>query len=168
MPRIETLLNVLIIYILAAILLAAFGVQLFLNEKPCPLCLLQRVGMLGIAAGALLNLNFGSSPSHYGIILLSSLMGGIVALRQIALHICPGSPSFGIPVLGLSLYTWSFFIFVCTIAWVALNLFTMKPNSETAPVNDKWVNSAFLLILLITVANAFSTFQQCRLSTCGE
>lgn len=168
MAKTEISLNVLLIYILSAILLSAFGVQLFLNERPCPLCFLQRVGMLGVAAGAALNIKFGARPAHYGLILLSSLMGGAIALRQIALHACPGTPAFGIPVFGLSLYTWSFLVFASTTLLVSILLFLHSSEASSPMALNKWSKGAIYLILFVAVANIVSTLLLCGFGPCAE
>src|SRR5579862_2934195 len=78
---------VAVITVLAMTLL----LQFVFNELPCPLCLLQRIGFVGIAYGLLLNLRFGFKPSHYAVVILSGLFTAFVALRQIALHVIPGT-----------------------------------------------------------------------------
>lgn len=169
MPKWEPNLNALVIVILAGVLLSAFGVQLFLHEQPCPLCLLQRLGMLGVATALMLNVRFGIYPSHYGLALLSSLFGGFVALRQISLHVCPGMPKFGMPVLGLSLYTWSFVIFVCCVLSVALLLFLYDPakSKKPQPINE-WGIFAMGIILAVAAANIITTLLQCGLGICED
>lgn len=170
MPKLERDLNALIVIILSGILLGAFSVQIFMHEKPCPLCLLQRLGMLGVAVGALLNIWFGVKTGHYGIMLLSSLYGGTVALRQISLHVCPGFPEFGIPVLGLSLYTWSFIIFACVTLAVALLLFLYDPKEslESPPPVNVWSKTAFGLIFFVALANIVTTLFQCGIGPCAD
>lgn len=164
----ERNLNALMVIVLSSVLLAAFGVQIFMHEEPCPLCMLQRLGMIGVATGALLNIWFGIRMSHYGLCLFSALTGSFVALRQISLHVCPGFPTFGIPVLGLSLYTWSFVVFVCIIFAVAFLLFLYNPEEnkvESPPINSLG-KFAFILILCIALANIVTTFMQCGFSPC--
>lgn len=164
----ERRLNILIILILSGVLLGAYGVQFFWHEEPCPLCMLQRLGMLGVATGLLLNVWFGVRMSHYAIALLSALMGGFVALRQIALHVCPGTPPFGFPVFGLSLYTWSFIVFVCCIWAIAFLLFLYDPKEESKeplPI-DLASQLAFGFIFFMTIANVITTLVQCGLGPC--
>ncbi|MBA3722091.1 MAG: disulfide bond formation protein B [Parachlamydiaceae bacterium] len=161
-------LNALIIIILGCVLISAFGVQFIAHEQPCPLCMLQRLGMLGVATGCLLNLWFGIRMSHYGVALLSSLVGGFVALRQISLHVCPGTVAFGIPVLGLSLYTWSFIIFVCCVLAIALLLFLYDPKESLEnplPLNG-FCKFTFGLIFLVALTNIITTFLQCGWGPC--
>lgn len=167
MPRLERNLNILMILILGGVLLSAFGVQFILHEEPCPLCLLQRLGMLGVASAALLNIYFGARASHYGLALFSALFGGFVALRQITLHVCPGFPEFGLPVLGLSLYTWSFFVFVCVVLGVAVLLCLHDPEKVKQPLPlNFWTKFASLFILLIAIGNIISTFILCGWGPC--
>ncbi|MDB2614104.1 disulfide bond formation protein B [Chlamydiales bacterium] len=163
----ERFLNAFLIFILSGVLLSAFGVQIFENEEPCPLCFLQRLGMLGVAAGALLNIRFGVSNFHYGVCFLSILFGGFTALRQISLHICPGFPTFGIPVLGLSLYTWSFLVFVCAFIYITLCMMFFDETTRTKPENLSWWGVlAFSLVLFIALGNILTAFIECGLGPC--
>jgi disulfide bond formation protein DsbB len=160
--------NALIIFTISGILLGAFGVQILLNEVPCPLCFLQRIGMIGVAASLAMNIKFGVRPFYYGLALLSSLFGGTVALRQISLHVCPGFPEFGLPVLGLSLYTWSFFIFACCVLAVAvlLMLYREREGEEHSLEINRFQSVAFWLIFFVTFANTITSFIQCGLGNC--
>jgi len=162
--------NGLMIIILCGVLLSAFGVQFIMHEKPCPLCMLQRIGMIGVATGGLLNIWYGIHMSHYGVSLLSALAGGFVALRQISLHVCPGMPEFGMPVLGLSLYTWSFVVFTCVVLGIALLLFMYNPKESAEPVRplNLWCKVATGLLLLVAVANVFTTYMQCGFGPCQD
>jgi disulfide bond formation protein DsbB len=170
MVRFERSMNVLGIFVLSGILLGAFGVQIFMKEEPCPLCFLQRLGMIGVAGSLTLNLWFGIRPSHYGLGLLNALMGGIVALRQISLHVCPGFAAYGLPILGLSLYTWSFLVFVCCVLAIAILLFFYKPLESSQvpsplPFIDKLVS---YLILALSVGNILSAFFICGFGPCQD
>lgn len=166
----ERNLNALLVIILSGVLLGGFWVQLVEHETPCPLCLLQRLGMIGVACGALLNVRFGVQMAHYALSLLSVLMGGAVALRQVSLHVCPGLPAFGLPVLGLSLYTWSFLVFVCSALFISLLLFLYNPKeSSLVPHSmNPWCKLAFGLLLLITLGNIVTTFQICGFGPCHD
>jgi len=170
MVKWERDLNALIIIIISGILLSAFGVQLFLHEQPCPLCLLQRIGMIGVAASLLMNVVYGVHASHYGLALLSSLFGGFVALRQISLHVCPGFSKFGLPVLGLSLYTWSFIVFACVVLAVALLLFLYDPKESQEPRLPIGLlgKVAIGLIVIIAAANILTTYLQCGFGPCVD
>lgn len=167
MQTLERNLNALIVVILSCILLGAFGVQIFKHEQPCPLCLLQRLGMIGVACGALMNLKFGVRTLHYGLSLLSSLTGGFVAIRQWFLHICPNTPTFGTPFWGLNLYTWSFIIFVSTVTAIALLLIFFRHSDRKMHLRlNGWSFFAFVFMFLIACANAVVTLYLCGLTPC--
>ena len=56
-------LNVLSLYAVALVLVAAFAAQFILHELPCPLCLLQRILFAALAVGPILNIRFGPAPA---------------------------------------------------------------------------------------------------------
>lgn len=169
MNRIEKALNVLIVLIICCILLGAYGFQIIMKEQPCPLCMLQRLGMIGIACGSLLNIAFGSRRSHYALSLLASITGGSVALRQISLHVCPQFPTFGTPIFGLNLYTWSFIIHVVAVFVIALLLLIFdRPAPEAKPKITTFDLSAFVFLFLITSANVVTTLIKCGLGPCTD
>lgn len=87
--RIESICNAAELAGIFLVLTVALVLQMFFHEVPCTLCLLQRVGFIGIALGFLMNLRFGFYPSHYALVILSALFTSFVALRQIALHVVP-------------------------------------------------------------------------------
>ncbi|MEI8365998.1 MAG: disulfide bond formation protein B [Parachlamydiaceae bacterium] len=170
MLTLERQLNALVVWIICGVLLSAYCVDFFWHEVPCPLCILQRLGMVGAACGLLLNVRFGIKMSHYGLTILSSLVGGTVALRQITLHVCPGMPTFGFPVLGLSLYTWSFVVFACTVLSVAGMLFLYDPakDNKAPPTKDKLGALTFALLLIIATANVVTTYSHCGFGPCQD
>lgn len=164
----QRVLNVAFIYVLCAILIAAFAYQYLLKEDPCFLCYLQRMGMLCVASSLLLNLRFGVKMQHYGLAILAALMGRIVSLRQIGLHICPDFPHFGHPIFGLDLYIWSYIIFTSSIFAVAILLliegFVNKEDNH--PTFGFWGKLAFGLIFVLAAMNAITTFIDCGLGSC--
>lgn len=164
----EKNLNALMVIILTAVLWGALSIQLIVHEEPCPLCLLQRMGMLGMCFGALLNLRFGVRRTHYGLSLLAAAFGGFVALRHIALHACPGSPTFGIPFWGLSLYTWSALIHFIAIIYIAalMCLFDHQRDEIAKRPMNWWQQLAFGSTTLVALVNIFTTLQLCGLGDC--
>ncbi|MBU3751307.1 MAG: disulfide bond formation protein B [Mycobacterium sp.] len=113
------------------VMLSAFFIQFVEGEFPCPLCMLQRYGMILSTLGALLivmqarrgTLTVAKYSQGLGMGLLGALIGGAeVSVRQILLHIKPGDPGYGAPVLGLHLYTWALITFVIVIAYCGVQL----------------------------------------------
>jgi disulfide bond formation protein DsbB len=149
-----------------AVLLGAFGVQFALKELPCPLCVLQRMGMLLCALGPafiLLCSRGGEVEPHdfaagYGMSVVAAVGGAFIAARQVLLHIVPPDPGYGDPVLGLHLYTWSLIVFLTVLLVSGLNLvFTrdLRPQG----VRYGWFSTAVLLLLgAVILANAAAVF----------
>lgn len=152
-------------------LFLAFAFQIVLNELPCPLCLLQRLGFLGVAFGFLLNLRFGLKPSHYAIALISALFTSFVALRQIALHVVPGTGVYGDAIFGLHLYTWSFIVSMLIVIVTILMLGCDQQYQVTA--SDRMYSSRITRLLfgatvLLIIANIISVLLECGLAVCPD
>ncbi|MDY0075757.1 MAG: disulfide bond formation protein B [Bacteroidales bacterium] len=156
----------------SSILTGAFFFQFVLHEDPCPLCLLQRMGMMGVIFGLSLNTFFGLRKEHFGIVILAALAASVFSVRQILLHIAPvpGEPTgFGSEVFGMHLYTWAALIFMASIIGSVVFLFLIKDEAKgmkrQALTYEKVV---FYLIVLLTVANFIATFFECQLGPCCE
>jgi disulfide bond formation protein DsbB len=164
--RLAIVLNALGLYAIAAILLAAFTIQIVLQELPCPLCLLQRVAFVGIAVGPVLNLRYGPRPSHYALSLLAAMAGAGFAMRQVLLHIRPGDPGFGSALFGLHYYTWAVVCFVAAILAIAAMMLLDgqfgRPDAE--PRLGAFEKSAVWLVVGITLANAAGVLVECGLN----
>lgn len=166
--RVIRALNALMAIIFMGIITSAFYQEFFKHELPCPLCYLQRLGMVGVSIGALMNLRFGVRVSHYAISLLSAFFGGAVAIRQICLHICPGFPVFGYPVFGLSLYTWSFLSFASALFAVIILLF-LYSSKDKAPLKENWLDYlAYFAVSVIILLNILATLWQCGIGPCQD
>ncbi|GAB4232464.1 MAG: disulfide bond formation protein B [Chlamydiales bacterium] len=160
------LLNTLWILIYCMIITTAFGLQIFENEEPCPLCYLQRIAMISISCCAAFNLLFGVRLYHYSLAIVFSLFGATVAVRQILLHICPGFPQFGVPFWGLSLYTWSFLSFVGSLLGASL-LVGFYEEEQTPLVPLSLIEKvAISWLFLIVLGNCISTLIDCGLGSC--
>lgn len=171
MSKLERLLNPLAVITSVLIVAAALVFQMTLNELPCPLCLLQRLGILAIAFGFMMNIRFGIKPIHYGFSLLAAVFAGAVSLRQILLHIVPGSGHYGSAVLGLHMYTWVFVIVVAFIMGIAVLLMISKHDLEYAKATSRVINLSSLLALIsllgVTFVNAGATLLECGVGVCG-
>lgn len=161
-------LNALALYAIGAILLAAFYFQIVLEELPCPLCMLQRVGFVALALGPVLTLRYGPRPSHYGLVLIAGIAGAGIAARQVLLHIMPGDPGYGSEILGYHFYTWAFVCFVVAIAASAVMLlFNEQFEREAAPPAPGLFEAAAVwLVIAVTLLNAGSAFLECGFTFC--
>lgn len=149
------------------VLLMAFGEQVYVpKDLPCPLCLLQRVAFIAVGLCLCLNLQEGVKTSNYGLMILSSLLGFAISLRQVFLHVTPGDPGYGPLVLKLHLYNWSavaFFIILGVIAIALMLEYGFIPNPQPM---GKPIKVLLLIFLILILANAISTLVECGLNIC--
>ena len=147
-------------WVLIALLVGAFADQLITGEPPCPLCVMQRIGMMLAAIGpchVLMAARRGPLEARdiaigAGILVLGSMVGASVAIRQILLHILPGDPGFSTPILGLHLYTWAFIAFACNIAAAGIQLMALswyRPDPDArSPLAG--ITTAVLAAVIVT------------------
>ena len=163
-------LNALGLYAVALVLAAAFAAQLWLDELPCPLCLLQRIQFAMLAVGPILNVRFGPRPSHYASSLLTATAGAAFAMRQILLHIMPGDPGYGSALFGYHDYTWAFIGFAMAIVLIAAALLLDQPfEREVAPpAIGISARLAVWLVIGLTALNVLSTLMECGFAACPD
>ncbi|MCC2645308.1 MAG: disulfide bond formation protein [Burkholderiales bacterium] len=165
--------DILAILVINAIVWSSLYIQFAYFELPCPLCLGQRIGLLGISFGYVLNLYFGTSARHYAISIIAALLTASVAIIQILLHIVPETGNYGSPFLGLHLYTWVFII-CCLFAFGNLILITLLKSAMADKIYKNVLASNYICITIIAIiplilcilVNAVSAFAQCGLNKC--
>jgi len=172
-PSLATRINSYAVLGICGVLLGAYYIQFVEGEFPCPLCLLQRLAMLGVAFGAMLNLRYGIHTRHYGVSLLSAIFGASVSIRQILLHIDPSDSGYGSPVLGMHLYTWAFIVFAVVILLIGIMMFfetQFEDSSENRSAKSiGWfIKAVFFLVVLIAAVNVVTTFLECGLGQCPD
>lgn len=157
---------------MCSILSGAFYFQYGLGEDPCPLCLLQRMGMIGVAVGLSLNTFFGFAAKHFAAVIVAALVGCGYSVRQVLLHISPepGEPlGYGTPFMGMHLYTWGVLIFVASILGSAIFLFVTKQEPEgESRAPSRFEKFAFYFAALLCIGNAASTMLMCGVGACCE
>jgi disulfide bond formation protein DsbB len=148
----------------------AFYYQLAFGELPCPLCLLQRAGLILIGIGLALNVRFGVRGLHYGAVLVAAVATGAIAVRQVLLHIVPGTGAYGSSLLGLHFYTWAAIASIVVVVFVALMLLLPGDERSGSPSND--INTmgkiAIALFLVMIAANLASTLLECGFGQCAD
>jgi disulfide bond formation protein DsbB len=162
--------NILAVLAISGVLLFAFYWQIVRGELPCPLCLVQRLGLLGAAFGFALNVRFGSSESHYGVVIVSALVGGAAAARQILLHIVPDTGAYGSALYGWHFYTWALVAFVAIAALAGLLLFVeaqfVEGTHDLRP--SMLAQGVGWLLVAVALANAVSTLLECGFGACPD
>jgi len=148
----------------SVVMLSAFFIQFVMGEFPCPLCMLQRYGMILATLGALFvimqarrgTLTTARYAQGLGMGLISVLAGASVSVRQIELHILPGDPGYGEPFMRLHLYTWAFITFVIVMIYVGVMLMLMPRGFPKAPAvgSTGWKVSTAIIWLFIGVIAA--------------
>jgi len=145
------------------VMLSAFFIQFVKGEFPCPLCMLQRYGMILATLGALFiimqarrgELTTARYAQGLGLGLIGVLAGASVSVRQIELHILPGDPGYGEPFLRLHLYTWAFVTFTIVMIYVGVMLFLMPRGIPQAPPDGsaaRKVSTAIIWLFIGVVA----------------
>ncbi|EDP46715.1 disulfide bond formation protein DsbB family [Rickettsiella grylli] len=170
--KIIKVLNALDAIGLAFLLFVAFVLQLRFHELPCPLCLLQRIGILGIAFGFLLNVQFKIRPVHYALSLLSAMLTAAISTRQIFLHVAPGDQGYGLPLFGLHLYTWVFILCVAIIIYISI-IFSIFPQYQyEEPPKTKTMkllkHATFAAVFVLAIFNGIATYLECGIKVCPE
>ncbi|WP_170750800.1 disulfide bond formation protein B [Ruegeria lacuscaerulensis] len=172
-PELSRSLNAIGALAVSLILLLAFVYQLALYELPCPLCLLQRVGFMAVGVGLALNLIYGAQPQHYALMLISALFGISVSIRQIFLHIVPGTGHYGSPVLGYHYYTWAAVCFFLILLGTAIMLlfsrqYTDVPNEQPRFGGNILAKVAFFTLLGLGALNTVSALLECGPGICAD
>src|SRR5690606_9755340 len=103
--------------------------------------------LIAAGFGLALNMRFGPRPSHYGLMIIGALAAGIVARRQVLLHIVPGTGSYGDMFFGLHYYTWMVIVSTLIIFGSAGMLLFDRQFAEDG--HDKpltgWILASFAL-----------------------
>lgn len=157
-------LNFLFVLGIGGVLGGSLFIQFALGELPCPLCLLQRLAFVLMALGPLLNLRFGVRQRHYAVSMFAALFGMAVSMRQVLLHIVPGTGSYGFAVIDLHLYTWAFIFFTAALLVIAAMLMLHPETPKDDRVHsrdDPLVRIAFVVMALIAAILAVATLSEC-------
>jgi disulfide bond formation protein DsbB len=174
--QIAGIINVLALFALIGVLAGSLDLQLGVGEQPCPLCLIQRSAMIGLAIGPVMNLLWGMKPAHYALSILAAMVGGAGSTRQILLHIAdPNDPGYGPVVLGYHLYTWAFITFAVAIVGCAFMLLWNTPFEEKNTelrYQRSWFRVAaltgFIWVSLDLLVIGISVLPECGLGMCPD
>ncbi|KAF3997585.1 disulfide bond formation protein B [Glaciimonas immobilis] len=168
-PGVSDGLNILALYSISLALGIAFYYQLVLHELPCPLCLLQRVGLIAIGIGFMMNVRAGVRSTHYGVAMIGALLAGIIGIRQVFLHIVPGRTNgYGSEIWGVHFYTLTVLSAIAAVLFIAVMLMLKtweRPNKGKHIVHflGKY---AMLIFTALIIANLFSTILECAAGQC--
>jgi hypothetical protein len=92
-------------------------------------------------------------------------------MRQILLHIVPGTGAYGNAIFGLHLYTWAFIAFALIVLGCAIMLLDDRQFARTEPMSMRLKVlplTALLVFLVLAVGNFLSTLALCGVSFCPD
>ncbi len=174
--QLARLINIVALFALVGVLVGSLHLEFGVGEQPCPLCLVQRSAMIGLAVGPLMNLLWGMKPAHYALSILAAMVGGAASTRQILLHIAdPTDPGYGPAVAGFHLYTWAFITFAIAIVGCAALLIWDRPFrvEDTGVLHQRRAMRilAFTAIAWVTLdllVIGLSVLPECGLGLCPD
>lgn len=158
--------------VVAAILTAAMVMQYAFGELPCPLCLLQRVALFGVAFAVILALREDDTARVTGLGLVFSIFLLIVSVRQTLLDIYPrpGHEYIGSAVLGLHMPVWSVLIALALIAAYTLKLVVFgdaqRAHLTAYPPLRPVASALSIYVIVLCAINLGSVVVQCGLDQC--
>ncbi len=174
------LINIAALFALLGVLAGSLHLQFGVGEQPCPLCLVQRSAMIGLAVGPAMNLLWGIRARHYALSILAAVAGGAASTRQILLHIAdPADPGYGPAIFGWHLYTWAFVTFLVGVVGCAILLMWNRPcelNDQGVlsdrSLSPKWMPFlalwAIIWVVLDAVIIGISVIPECGLGFCPD
>lgn len=180
------LINIVALLGLIGVLAGSLHLQFGVGEQPCPLCIVQRSGMIGLAVGPIMNLLWGMNPRHYALSILAAVVGAAGSTRQILLHIAdPNDPGYGPEVFGWHLYTWALVTFIVAIVGCALLIMWQAPftagdrgvlKDPAAGALRPWMTGvviwlALMVVIWVTfdlIVVGLSVIPECGLGPCPD
>ena len=165
----------LVMFVIAGILTMAMTLQYANGELPCPLCLLERVAMLGVCFGIMLNLRRGFSYQNTAFSLLSAIFLLIVSVRQSLLDIYPrpGHEYIGSAIFGIHMPVRSIIIALSLLTAYAIKLailggdeYLREAELADFPAISKIASVLSLYVIAICVVDLASVMLQCGLGEC--
>lgn len=163
--KLHRIANTIGLIIICSLLIVAFIDQLYEHDLPCPLCLLQRICFVGVGLSLCMNLKNGVKTSHYGLMMLSALLGFAIAMRQIYIHMAAGG-GYGNLILGLYMYQWAAITFAIIIGLIAVALLFEQGFYESSKEIKRGKFILMIVFLILILANVISTFIECGFSAC--
>lgn len=168
MAAIARIINFLALFATCAVLLFVLYWQLVGDDLPGALALMQRIALVGIGLGFLLNVRFGSSESHFGIVIASAAIGLVIAARQAVAYAAGSGVALGQPMLEWPFYYWTVAGFFGAIVLGAALLFIegqfVEGLRDTRPSGA--AQAAGWLFVLVALAHVVSALLQCGFEAC--
>jgi len=154
---------------------AAMTLQYVKGELPCPLCLLERVAMLGVCFGIMLNFRRGFSYQNTGFSLLFAIVLLVISVRQSLLDIYPrpGHEYIGSAIFGIHMPVWSIIIALALLIAYAIKLailggdeYLREADVSEFPAIRRIADILSIYVIAICLINLVSVVLQCGFGEC--
>jgi len=167
---IARVISFLALFATCAVLLFVLYWQLVGGEVPGSLALMQRIALVGVGFGFLLNVRFGASESHFGVVIVSAALGLAIAARQMLVYAAANGGAVGPQVFEWHFYTWTLVGFFAAIVLAGVMLFIegqfVEGVRDTRPSGA--AQAAGWLFVLVALAHAVSALLQCGFEACFD
>ena len=155
----------------AAALTVALAIQVAGREIPCPLCLIERAAMFGVAFGLMLRLRPGGPMRGVGVAMVFAVFLLVVSARQVLLDIVPrpGHAYAGRAILGLHMPVWSVLTALAGLAGLALRTALFGGAASAIAPGSRLARAAHVTGLYVTalcLANLGAVVLQCGAGAC--
>ena len=177
--RLLALLNyaylLLVMFVIAGVLTSAMTLQYVNGELPCPLCLLERLAMLGVCFGIMLNFRRGFSYQNTGFSLLFALVLLVISARQSLLDIYPrpGHEYIGSAIFGIHMPVWSIIIALALLIAYAIKLsilggdeYLREADVSEYPAIRRIADILSIYVIALCLINLVSVVLQCGFGEC--
>ncbi|MDI1352492.1 MAG: disulfide bond formation protein B, partial [bacterium] len=103
-----------------------------------------------------------------GVMILATLLGLAVSIRQIFIHLGPHDSGYGTPFLGMYLYSWSAVGYLIILILIACALIFDKGFDSSYKTDNKIVFALMGILLILIFTNGVSTFIECGWYICPD
>lgn len=172
------ILSVIEVIIITVIIIIEFYFQFSVYNMPRPisLILLQRLGLLAMGFGFLLNTHFHIRPSHYALSLLTSVFTLLVSLKIISIHMLDPI-GIGPKIFGMHIYSWIFVVSIIYIIYTAIIMsfsgqydLHQRTSREVSESSNKIIriitHIVFVIFVISTIISIGIAYYQCGFSYC--
>ncbi|QIW09813.1 disulfide bond formation protein B [Francisella sp. LA112445] len=173
------ILSAIEVIVITAIIIIDFYFQfsMYNMPKPISLILLQRMGLLAMGFGFLLNTHFHIRPSHYAYSLLATVFTLLVSLKIISIHMLDPI-GIGPKLFGVHMYSWVFVISIIYLVYIAIVMsfsgqydLHQRTAKEVSESSNKVIRTithiVFAIFVILTIISIGSAFYACADGACA-
>ena len=91
--------------------------------------------------------------------IVAAVLGLAISSRQVLLHIMPGDPGYGSPVMGWHLYTWAVVVFLVVIVVSGFTMIfseSLVPRDRGRSIATRATGMIFAIVIAVNVVSTFA------------